>query len=209
VKNYIVLHRVALRRICLLVGLVDLTLLLAGCSTSWVTEAESIIGALIPAVQGILLILSGLGVTALSPTVTTAIQGWGAQAMNDLQNVILPLIQKYNAAEATAKPGIASEIETAMSTITGGLTSILPTLKITDPAIQAKVTAIVTEVSDEMTALLNLIPVIKGAATPAAVIQALASKPELLVKLKSEKQFKHDYNAEAAAFGPQYKNWIK
>jgi len=208
-KNYIASNRVMLQRICLVVALVDLTLFLAGCATSWITESESIIGALIPAVQGIMLILAGLGVTALTPSVTTAIQTWGTQAMNDLQNVILPLIQKFQTTEQSAQPGILAEIETGMSTITGGLATILPTLKITDAATQAKVTAIVTEVADEMTALLNLIPVIKSAATPADVLKALAAKPELLKKLKSEKQFKKDYNKEAAAFGPKFANWIK
>lgn len=196
-------------RVLMAFAIMDMCFLMAGCSTSWVTEATGIIGALIPAVQGILTILAGFGVKTLSPGVMTAVQQWGQTAQSDLQNVVLPLINQYNTAEASAQPGILGEIEAAMQTVTNGLQQILPALKVSDPTTQAKVDAIVTEVSDELQAVLNLIPVIKGSPTPAMAMRALAEKPEAVAKLKSEKQFKHDYNAKAAEFGEQYKNWIR
>ncbi|MFZ0538798.1 MAG: hypothetical protein WAM47_18170, partial [Candidatus Sulfotelmatobacter sp.] len=112
-------------RFLLLYALLNLCLLLCACSTSWVTEAEGIIAALTPAVQGILVLLASLG-AAIAPAVISSIQSWGEQAQNDLQNVVLPLIQQYNTAETTAQPGILTEISTAMATIVNGLTSILP-----------------------------------------------------------------------------------
>ncbi|MGA7288836.1 MAG: hypothetical protein WBX02_12125 [Terriglobales bacterium] len=195
-------------RFLLLYALLNLCLLLCACSTSWVTEAEGIIAALTPAVQGILVLLASLG-AAIAPAVISSIQSWGEQAQNDLQNVVLPLIQQYNTAETTAQPGILTEISTAMATIVNGLTSILPSLHIDDPATQLKVQDVVTEVADEMQALLNLIPVIKGATSPADALRALAAHPEVVTKLKSEKQFKKDYNAKIALCGTQFKNWIK
>jgi hypothetical protein len=197
------------RRFIALLALFNLLVFLAACSTSWVQEASSIIGALVPAVEGVLVILSGLGAVGLSPSVITAVQAWGTQAQNDLENVVTPLINQYNTAEAAAQPGILTQIETALNTITANLKTILPTLKVENSALQAKITAIVTEVSDEFEALLNLIPVVKGAVTPADVIKALAAHPEAVAKLKSAKQFSKDYNAKAGAFGSQYKNWIK
>jgi hypothetical protein len=146
-----------------------------------------------PAVQGILVILAGLG-AMVSPGVISSIQAWGTEAQNDLQNVILPLIQQYNAAEAGAQPGILTEIKTALATIVANLGTLLPTLHITDPAKQAQVQAVVTEVADEFQALLNLIPVVEGTVTDHDEIKAL------LVKLKSAKQFKHDFNAAAKPF---------
>jgi hypothetical protein len=197
------------RRFIALLALFNLLVFLAACSTSWVQEASSIIGALVPAVEGVLVILSGLGAVGLSPSVITAVQTWGTQAQNDLENVVTPLINQYNTAEAAAQPGILTQIETALNTITANLKTILPTLKVENSALQAKITAIVTEVSDEFEALLNLIPVVKGAVTPADVMKALAAHPEAVAKLKSAKQFSKDYNAKAGAFGAQYKNWIK
>jgi hypothetical protein len=197
------------RRFIALLALFNLLVFLAACSTSWVQEASSIIGALVPAVEGVLVILSGLGAVGLSPSVITAVQAWGTQAQNDLENVVTPLINQYNTAEAAAQPGILTQIETALNTITANLKTILPTLKVENSALQAKITAIVTEVSDEFEALLNLIPVVKGAVTPADVMKALAAHPEAVAKLKSAKQFSKDYNAKAGAFGSQYKNWIK
>jgi hypothetical protein len=197
------------RRFIALLALFNLLVFLVACSTSWVQEASSIIGALVPAVEGVLVILSGLGAVGLSPSVITAVQAWGTRAQNDLENVVTPLINQYNTAEAAAQPGILTQIETALNTITANLKTILPTLKVENSALQAKITAIVTEVSDEFEALLNLIPVVKGAITPADVMKALAAHPEAVAKLKSAKQFSKDYNAKAGAFGAQYKNWIK
>ncbi len=63
-------------RFLLLYALLNLCLLLCACSTSWVTEAEGIIAALTPAVQGILVLLASLG-AAIAPAVISSIQSWG------------------------------------------------------------------------------------------------------------------------------------
>jgi hypothetical protein len=198
-------------RFCAFYLLFNALLFACACNTSWVTEAENIINVLIPAVQGILIIAAGLGATALTPTAIDQIQKWGLSAQADLQNVVLPLLNQYNAAAATAQPGILTEIETALTTITNNLQTILPALHVTDPATQAKITAIVTEVADEFQAVLNIIPVVKSAAAGGneAVLKALAANHAALEKLKSAGQFKKDFNTEAAAFGPQFANWIK
>ena len=193
-----------------LFALLNLILWLTACSTSWITDAEGIIATLIPAVEGIFVLLSSLG-AALPASALTSIQTWGTAAQNDLQNVVLPLIQQYNAAEAGAKPGILTQIQTVLATITSNLATILPALHVTDPATQAKIQDIVTEVGDEITALMNLIPVIQSAATQstADVLKALAAKPEVVGKLKSAGQFKKDFNKDAVAFGQKYKNYLK
>jgi hypothetical protein len=195
-------------RFLMLFILFNFLLFAVGCSTAWVTEAQGIIGALVPAVEGILVILAGLGAKALTPDVWSSVQAWGTTAESDLQNVVAPLIDEYNSALPADQPGILTEIETVLTTITNNLNTILPTLKVTDPATQAKVDALVTEVSDEFQALVALIPVIKNSPTMAAAFKALAVHP-MTEKLKSAKQFKHDYNARAAEFGEEYKNWIK
>ncbi len=192
--------------------LLNLLLFTTGCTTSWVTEASGIIESLIPAVQGILVILSGLGAAALTPSVLTSVQTWGTQAMNDLNNVVLPLIEQYNAAEDSEKPGILTSIQAALNTIATNLATILPTLKITDPVTQEKVTAVITEVQDELNAVVALIPVVQGAGaspTPEALMHAMAAHPEITSNLKSEKQFRSDFNKAAGAFGKQFVNWIR
>jgi hypothetical protein len=208
--NFTLNRRFAVRFFALY-ALLNLIVFSVACSTSWIMEAEAIIGALIPAAQGILVIVSGLG-AAISPTAIASIQSWGTQAQNDLQNVVLPLIQQYNTAEAGAQPGILTQIEAVLATITGNLAAVLPALHVDNAATQAKIEAIVTEISDEFQALINLIPVIKGTpapATPASVMKALAAHPEAVNKLKSAKQFRKDFNQKAGEFGAQYSGWIK
>jgi hypothetical protein len=174
--------------------LVNLTL---GCTTAWTSEASGIITLLVPAIESAIAILAAFGL-GISPTVLTAVQKWAAESVDTLNNVIKPLIDKFNAAEESAKPGILTEIETAVSTVLGGLNSILPAIHVTDPAVQFKITAVITAVQLELTALLNLIPVIQGTVTGHDTVKAR------IVALKSPDHFKNDFNTAVAPFGKKY-----
>jgi hypothetical protein len=177
--------------------LLALTVQIAACTASWVSEAVNIINLIVPAIEAALGILTAFGM-GLSPSVLTSVQAWATDATNSLVNVVTPLINQYNTAEATAKPGILTEIQTALNVIVGNLKSILPAIKVTDPATQAKITAVVGAIADELTALVNLVPAIQGTVTSHAELKALVGA------LKSPGEFKADFNAKAGAFGPQY-----
>jgi hypothetical protein len=172
-------------------------LFLTGCATGWVTEASNIISALTPAIQAALLILASVG-AALPAGALDSVQNWGQQATQDLQNVVLPLIQAYNAATEGEQPGILIEIKTALTDIVNKLQPILAAIHVTDVALDAKITLVVNEIADEFSALVALIPVLQGNVKDHDEMQAL------IAKVKTAKQFKRDFNKAASAFGKQY-----
>jgi hypothetical protein len=184
-------------RFLLLFALLNLLLFACACSTAWTTEAVNIINVLTPAIESALAILAAFG-AGISPGAISAIDAWGQQATNDLKNVIAPLIQQYNAAVASAQPGILQEIEAGVTVILNNLSTVLPTLHVTDPATDAKIQAVITAIEAELTSLMNLIPVVQGKVTDHDQVKAL------LNKLKSAKAFKSDYNAKAGVFGKQF-----
>ena len=135
-------------------------MLLCGCTTAWTGEASNIINVLVPAVHAILGLIAALG-AKIPDTAAQAINDWGKQAQAALQQ-IKDLIAQYENAEATAKPGLLVEIQTAAETVVNNLGQILPTLHITDPVTQRKVTDVANAILVELQALVNVIPALQG-----------------------------------------------
>jgi soluble cytochrome b562 len=173
-------------------------MLLMGCTTSWVSEATSIIQLLVPAITSVLSILTAFGVpTGLTTTALASIQSWANQATAGLQTVA-NLINQYNTAKASAQPGILTEIQTAISTITNNLATILPELHVTDADTQAKITAVIKAVQSELVALLNLVPALKGEVKSHDELKALVAA------VQSPKEFRASFNKAAGVFGKEY-----
>jgi hypothetical protein len=190
------------RRICLLIIAVNLLVFAIGCSAAWISEASSIVSTLIPAAAALLALLGTLG---LGPAVLTAFTAWNTKATTSL-NIVGQLVQDYNKAEATAQPGILGQIDSAITAVLNELSPLLPTLNIKDSKTQATITGLFTDWAEELEALLNLIPVIKGSLTPVPA-DAVTSHEEVmkrLNKLKSAKQFKHDFNAKVATVDKKF-----
>jgi hypothetical protein len=190
------MNRRILQRIFLCWAIFNLCILFAGCTTAWTSEASSIISLLIPAIQAALGILAAFGV-GLSPAVMTAVNTWGQEAQAALAQV-KTLIDQYNTAEATAKPGILTEIQNALSVISSNLATILPTIHVTDPTTQAKILSVVQAIADEVSALIGLVPAIQGKVTSHDELKSL------MAALKSPKEFKEDFNSKTAEFGKEY-----
>lgn len=144
----------------LLSAILTTILLLTACSTAWTGEASNIIKVLVPAVEALLGLIAGLGAKIPADAVTT-IESWASQAQQGLTE-ISSLIDQYNNAEADAKPGLLIEIQTAADTIVNNLSQLLPTLHITNPASQQKVTAIANAILAELQALVGVIPALQG-----------------------------------------------
>ena len=197
--------RFNLPRIIAVLLLFWLVVNVTACSTAWTSEAVNIINLLVPSITSILGILAAFGL-GLSPQAVTDVQNWANQATAGLQTVA-SLIDQYNAAEATAQPGLLVEIQTALSTITSNLSTLLPEIHVTDPGTQAKILAVVEAVQAEMTALINLVPAIKNAqasgASPADQLKAIVNDPAFAA-LKSAKDYKKDFNSKAGVFGKAY-----
>jgi hypothetical protein len=193
-----------LRRFLLTSLIVEALLLMVGCGTTWVTEASAIVTAIGLAIPAALEVLAAFGI-GLPTAVSAQIAAWAQTAQSGLTE-ITNLIAQYNTAEASAQPGILSQIQTIVQTITGGLSVILPLIKITNAATQAKIVAVFDAILSELAGLANLIPALQTAAGMEDHTEALAmvanSAREL--KVKSAKNFVSDFNHKIAALNAKF-----
>lgn len=139
------------------------TMILCGCSTTWITQAEEIVAALIPATANIVTLVATLRGN-VSASDLQAVQNASAQAAADLQ-LMRSLIAQYQKADVTAKPGLLNQIQAAMSAVQSNLNGLLPALHIKDAASQAKVTAVVGLLLSEVEAMAAIVPLVNSAAT--------------------------------------------
>jgi len=143
--------------LCVTVGL-------AGCSTAWIGDAEEIVAALIPAAGNIVALVAAMQGKGVSANDLQLIQSAGTQAGSDLQ-LIQSLITAYQSADATARPGILNQIESAITAVQTNLQGLLPALHIQDAATQAKVTAVVGLLLSEVQSLAAVVPIVKQASS--------------------------------------------
>jgi hypothetical protein len=181
-----------------------LTVILAGCSTTWFQEAEEIVAALIPAAGNIVALVAAVQGKGVSANDMQMIQNAGAQAAADLQ-LIQSLMTAYEKADASAQPGIMNQIESAIAAVQANLRGLLPALHIQDAATQAKVTAVIGIVLSEVESLAGVIPVIRGqgsgasgqGSNPVAQIATRAGQPTRAPL--SAREFVSSYNATITA----------
>ena len=114
-------------RFSLVILLLFIAFSATACTTAWTQEAVSIINLLVPAIEAALGILAAFGVAkGLSPKVMDDVRKWAGEATSDLQTVIKPLIEQYNSAEASARPGILNDIQHTFVTLHVGPGTFLP-----------------------------------------------------------------------------------
>lgn len=170
------------------------TWMLAGCTSAWVSEAASIINTLVPAISGILGIIMAFG-GKVPPEVTSAVQKYSTEAINDLNNVVKPLIDQYNAVPQAQKPTVLEQISDAVKVVLNNWEQALGALHIDDQATQAKVVAVMQLVENELKSLMSVIPVIQG---KASIHDSDVSMP------LDAAHFQHKYNQLVEEFGSQY-----
>ncbi|HEV2397777.1 MAG TPA: hypothetical protein VGS27_12600 [Candidatus Sulfotelmatobacter sp.] len=137
------------------------TMILTGCSTDWTQEAEQIVAAMIPAAANLVTLVAALQGKTVSAEDLAMIQSAGTQAGADLQ-LIESLIAAYEKANASAKPGILSQIQSAVNAVQAKLQGLLPALHIKDGATQAKIVAVVGILLSEVQSIAALVPVVQG-----------------------------------------------
>ncbi|HEY4902658.1 MAG TPA: hypothetical protein VIH89_04225 [Candidatus Sulfotelmatobacter sp.] len=172
------------------------TVILSACSTAWISQAEEIVAALIPAAANIVALVAALQGGNVSAQDLQAIQTAGTQATADLQ-LLQSLIAEYEKADAQAQPGILNQIQTAIETAQSNLSAILPTLHIKDAATQAKITAVVGVVLSEVQSLAAIVPLVNPQASAAMVHVAerqATKQPPLTAN-----EFVSSYNATMTA----------
>ena len=168
-----------------------------GCTATWTGEAIQIINLLVPAITAALSILTAFG-QGVSPDVLAAVNKWSDEARVDLQNVA-GLIDQYNNAEASAQPGILTEIQTALNVVEANLSTLLPEIHVANATTQAKIMAVIEAVQSELVALINLVPALKGEVKSHKEVKAL------MAAVKSPEEFRDDFNSKAGEFGDQYR----
>ncbi len=166
------------------------TVMLTGCSTNWIAQAEQIVAVLIPAAANVVALVAALQGKGVSAADMQLIQSAGAQASADLE-LIRSLIAAYEKADAAAQPGILNQIEAAINGVQANLEGLMPALHIKDAATQAKLTAVVGIVLSEVQSMAALVPIVKGKASVAAATGAHAPL--------SAQEFVTSYNATLTA----------
>ncbi|MGA8429695.1 MAG: hypothetical protein WB729_07730 [Candidatus Sulfotelmatobacter sp.] len=172
------------------------TAVLSACSTAWISQAEEIVAALIPAAANIVALVAALQGRNVSAQDLQAIQTAGTQATADLQ-LLQSLIAEYQKADAQAQPGILNQIQVAIGTAQSNFSAILPTLHIKDAATQAKITAVVGVVLSEVQSLAAIVPLVNPQAS-AAMVQMAQQQTKKQPPLTAS-QFVSSYNATMTA----------
>jgi hypothetical protein len=178
---------------------------LTACSTNWIVQAEQVLAVLIPAATNIVALVAALQGKSVSAVDMQTIQKAGVQAGADLQ-LIQALIAAYQKADATAKPGITNQIQTAIGAVQANLQGLLPALHIQDTATQTKITAVVGIVLAEVQSLAAIVPLVSASAgapnlaapTVAAKKAARMGHPQIPLPLTAE-EFVKSYNATLTA----------
>ena len=176
----------------------SMTMVMVGCSTSWIEEAEEIVAALIPAAANLVTLVAALQGKTVSTSDLQTIQSAGTQAGADLQ-LIQSLVAAYEKADATAKPGILNQIESAINATQASLQGLLPALHIKDAATQAKITAVVGVVLSEVQSLAAIVPLVKADAELSVPAATSAAKMRQRQTLLSASEFVASYNATLSA----------
>jgi hypothetical protein len=172
------------------------TMIWTSCSTAWISEAEQIVAALIPATANLVALVATLRGKNVSAADLQTIQVAGSQTGADLQ-LMESLIAQYQKADASAQPGLLSQIQAAMNAVQSTLNDLLPALHIKDAATQAKITAVIGILLSEVQSVAAIVPLVNpsatGAETATAAEQANQQPP------LTARDFVSSYNATMTA----------
>ncbi|MGA7696489.1 MAG: hypothetical protein WCA76_15790 [Candidatus Sulfotelmatobacter sp.] len=189
------MKRVALGQV-LLAAVLCGAVLWTACSTAWMSEAEQIVAALIPATANLVTLVATLQGKNVSAADLQTIQSAGAQAGADLQ-LMQSLITQYQKADAAAQPGLLSQIQVAMGAVQSTLNGVLPALHIKDAATQAKITAVIGILLSEVQSVAAIVPLVNASASPG--IMAMAAKQVRKQPPLTASAFVNSYNATITA----------
>jgi len=178
-----------------------LGMVLSGCSTDWIGEAEQIVAALIPAAANLVTLVAALQGKSVSASDLAMVQNAGTQAQADLQ-LIQSLIAAYEKADAATQPGILNQIQSAIGAAQGNLQGLLGALHIKDTATQTKITAVVGILLSEVQALGSVVPLVRGQGRgakgqdTASLASKVGGRPKVPL---SANEFVKSYNATMGA----------
>jgi hypothetical protein len=177
-------------------GMLCATMMWTACSAAWISEAEQIVAALMPATANLVTLVATLQGKTVAASDLQTIQTAGTQVGADLQ-LMQSLITQYQTADASAQPGLLNQIQSATSAVQSTLNALLPALHITDVATQAKVTAVVGLLLSEVESMAAIVPLVNPNASPGMMTKAarqVKKRPPLTAS-----EFVSSYNATMTA----------
>jgi hypothetical protein len=183
-------------RKAMMVAVLTGMLMWMACTTAWISEAEQIVAALIPAVGNLVTLAASLPSDNVSPADLETIQNAGAQALADLQ-LMQSLIQQYPKADAAAQPGLLSQTQVAMSSAQSILNGLLPALHIKDAATEAKITAVVGILLSQVQSAAAIVPLVEAGAS--AKMMTLSARQANKQPPRNAREFIGSYNATMTA----------
>src|SRR5271163_2754511 len=176
-------------------------MILTACSTAWITEAEEIVAALVPAAANLLTLIGALEGKGVSTQDLQLMQSASTQAQTDLQLIGTLVTQYQQATDAATQATLLAKIQAAIATVQTNLSALLPALHITDLATQAKVTAVIGLILSEVQSLEAILPLVQPVVQPVVASGNSAGKASAALKTKSVQpplsasQFRVSYNA--------------
>lgn len=181
------------------------SLILSGCSTNWVDDAEQIVAALIPATANLVTLVTTLQGRSIAAEDLEKVQSAGKEAEADLE-LIQSLIAAYRKAGESARVGILNQIESGLNAAKTDLAGLVAALHIKDAATQAKITAVVGIVLAEVQSLEAVVQALRISREGPAVARRSVGSGQAVTASNSSKavplaarDFIHSYNSTLTA----------
>lgn len=142
----------------ILAVLLSLCMVTSACSTAWINVAIQDLPILVQIVTSIFGIVGAAqGRGQVDPAVASQIQAVANQVKADLQ-LVQSLVDSYKAADTATKPGILSKIDSALVAVQNNLNALLSASHVSNPALQATITASIGLAITTVLAIQSLMP---------------------------------------------------
>jgi len=167
--------------------------LASGCNASqWISTVLQDLPTILSIITTILQVIGAAGVS-VAANVIAAVNEYGGLAVAALKEAQV-LVGQYNAAVSSDRPGLLGKIHTALTTAQTNLNNILNVFSVTDPTLQAAISA---GIGSAITVILGIETLIPPPPAPTPVQVKLARHDE-------RDAMRESFNAIVAKRYPKY-----
>jgi hypothetical protein len=137
----------------------------SGCNTAWIQTALNDLPVLIQiAIQILSIVGAAQGKGQIDPTLAAEVQRVGSQVQADLQT-LQNLVTSYQAADATAKPGILNQVTVLLGTVQQNLQAMLVAFHVNNQALQNTISTVLAIAMTTILSIQTLLPVSSSSRT--------------------------------------------
>jgi hypothetical protein len=145
------------------------TMFLTGCSTAWLTTAESILAAAAPALINILEIAALAEGKPVNANLAAKVNGDAA--------ALTTILKDYSAAAKSAQPQICPQLQAALTTYESDLPAVLSVAQVSNPNVASKIEIISSLVVGVFGSIEPLIPGCQAPTAPAVRAMTMKLQP--------------------------------